>query len=153
MGRGGKHRRLRHFGQQHLNVPLGPEARVGIHTGEVWKCFRYALTRLAVRHDGSQLELRMAGDEAQQLACNIAGSTQNNGGDPCGHCGAFTPIASMTRSPSAAPFVMALKAGTPSWSVMISTPTWLSVEGPVTTHGSMPKRSRSSLTPPHAATG
>ena len=36
---------------------------------------------------------------------------------------------------------------------MISTPTWLSVAGPVTTAGSMPKRSRNSLTPPQAATG
>ena len=33
------------------------------------------------------------------------------------------------------------------------TPTALSVAGPVTAHGSMSKRSRSSLTPPHAATG
>ena len=36
---------------------------------------------------------------------------------------------------------------------MISTPTLLSVAGPVTAHGSMPNRSRSIFTPPHAATG
>ena len=36
---------------------------------------------------------------------------------------------------------------------MMSTPTELSVEGPVTAAGSMPKRSRSSFTPPQAATG
>ena len=59
----------------------------------------------------------------------------------------------MRWSPSSAGLLIALKASTPICSRMISTPTWLSVAGPVTTHGSIPKRSRSSLTPPHAATG
>ena len=36
---------------------------------------------------------------------------------------------------------------------MISTPTWLSVAGPVTAQGSIENRSRSSFTPPQAATG
>ncbi len=60
---------------------------------------------------------------------------------------------SMTQSPSAAPLVMALNAGTPNLSRMIFTPTALSVAGPVTTDGSMPNCSRSSFTPPQAATG
>src|SRR5207247_2341182 len=120
---------------------------------EMRECLRYALARLAVRHDRGQLELRVAGDQAQQLPGDVAGSTENDSGYLRAHCGAFTPMASITRSPSAAPLVMALKAETPSWVVMISTPTWLSVEGPVTTQGSIPKRSRNNFTPPQAATG
>src|SRR3984893_9206188 len=95
----------------------------------------------------------MAGNQAHQPTGRLAGSTQDNSGYLRAHCGAFTPMASITRSPSEAPLVIALKAGTPSWLVMISTPTWLSVAGPVTTHGSIPKRSRNSFTPPQAATG
>src|SRR5712671_7276737 len=117
------------------------------------KRFRHALARLAVRHDGGQIELRMPGNQAQQLPCDVTGPTQNDSGYLRAHRGAFTPMASITRSPSDAPLVMALKAGTPSWLVMISTPTWLSVEGPVTTQGSIPNRSRNNFTPPQAATG
>ncbi len=59
----------------------------------------------------------------------------------------------MTWSPRAAPAVMALQARTPICSSMMLTPTALSVAGPVTAQGSISKRSRSSLTPPQAATG
>src|SRR6185312_6834505 len=114
----------------------------------------HALAGLAVGHNSGQLEVWMAGYQPQQLTRDISGTTQNDCRDLRAHCAAtFTPIAWITRSPSAAPLVMALNADTPSWLVMISTPTWLSVEGPVTTQGSMPKRSRSSFTPPQAATG
>ncbi len=56
-----------------------------------------------------------------------------------------------SKSPSSAPLVMALIAGPWSARLMMSMPTWLSVAGPVTTAGSMPNSSRSSLTPPQAA--
>src|SRR5262245_33473436 len=102
----------------------------------------------------------MPDDEAHQLARDVSGPAQHE----CRRAGAHsaatggaaalsTPTLAMTLSPSAAPSVIALNAATFICSLMICTPTWLSVEGPVTTHGSMPNFSRSSLTPPHAATG
>src|SRR3569833_246219 len=123
MGGGRKQRRQWNLRNQLLVLSLRLEPRVGVRAGQVRKCLDDALARLAVRHDGRQLELRMTGNQAQQLARNIAGPPQDNGWDARAHCGAFTPIASMTRSPRAAPFVMALKAGTPNCSVMTSTPT------------------------------
>jgi hypothetical protein len=59
----------------------------------------------------------------------------------------------MMWSPSSAPAAIAFTARTPICCWMMLTPTALSVAGPVTAQGSMPKRSRSSLTPPQAATG
>src|ERR1700739_3661295 len=122
----------------------------------MWKSIYHRLARLTVRHDGGELELGMPGNEAQQFSGHIAGAAQNDSRNPCrAHDAtpAFTPIASITRSPSAAPSVIALNAATPIWVLMMSTPTALSVAGPVTTQGSTPKRSRNSFTPPQAATG
>ena len=59
----------------------------------------------------------------------------------------------MTRSPSAAPLLIALNAGTPIWLLDDLDADLVVGGGPVTTHGSISKRSRSSLTPPQAATG
>src|SRR3954463_1829387 len=120
---GREQRRLRGFGQQIFNIRLRLEACIRVRACQVRESLDYALARLAVRHYGSQLKPRMAGNQAQQLACNIAGPTQDDRRNARRHCGAFTPIASMTRSPRAAPFVMALNAETPNCSVMTSTPT------------------------------
>src|SRR5262249_10921620 len=109
-----------------------------------------------------ELEIRMAGDQAQQLAGDVAGAAENDGGNlrdrhAAAPSGAMSlplrPTASITQSPSAAPALSALNACTPSCFSVISTPTLLSVDGPVTTQGSMLNRSRNSFTPPHAATG
>src|SRR5262245_65742374 len=124
------------------------------------KGFAHRLARLAVRHHTRQLELRMPGDQAQQLAGHIAGAAEHNRRNLAGrvrHAAApsatrvlpASPTASITQSPRAAPLLIALKARTPSCFSMMSTPTLLSVAGPVTTHGSTPKRSRISFTPPH----
>src|SRR5262249_9732557 len=135
-----------------------------VHAREMRKGFAHRLAGLAVRHHRRQLELRMPRDQAQQLAGHIAGTAEHDRGNLAvrvRHAAApsatrvlpESPTASITRSPSAAPLLMALNADTPSCFSMMSTPTLLSVAGPVTTHGSTPKRSRSSFTPPHAATG
>src|SRR5205085_9863970 len=138
-----------------LRLRLGLEALIRVGAAEVRERRRQRLARLAVGHHRRELEARMRGDQAQPLAGPVAGTAEHHGGDAPAHCtaAAASPSASITRSPSAAPLPMALQAGTPIWVVMISTPTWLSVAGPVTTHGSMRKRSRSSFTPPQAATG
>src|SRR5688572_10288604 len=107
----------------------------------------------------------MRGDQAQQLAGYIAGATEHNDwyffaedlhfthSTASVIARGFSFSASITQSPSAAPSVIALNAATPNLSRMMFTPTALSVAGPVTTVGSMPNCSRSSFTPPHAATG
>ncbi len=59
----------------------------------------------------------------------------------------------MMWSPSRAPAVIALNARTCICCSMMFTPTALSVAGPVTAQGSILNRSRSSFTPPQAATG
>src|SRR5689334_5021129 len=150
---GREHRRSGRFRQQLFDLRLRPEANIAVGACEVWKGLGDTLAGLAVGHDRRKLELRMTGEQAQQLSGNVTGAAEDDGRDLRAHCATFTPMASITRSPSAAPSVMALQAGTLSWFVMISTPTRLSVEGPVTTQGSIPKRSRRSFTPPHAATG
>src|ERR1700748_1068175 len=116
----------------------------------------HGFARLAVRHDRGELELWVPGNETQQLSGHVAGAAEHDCWNPRrAHDAtpAFTPIASITRSPSAAPSVIALNAATPIWVLMISTPTALSVAGPVTTQGSTPNRSRNNFTPPQAATG
>src|ERR1700692_65938 len=103
------------------------------------KSISHRLARLTVRHDGGEFEVGMPRDETQQLPSYVARAAQNDGGYPRrAHDAtpAFTPIASITRSPSAAPSVIALNAATPIWVLMMSTPTALSVAGPVTTQGS-----------------
>src|SRR5277367_5377786 len=122
--------------------------------------FGHWLARLAVGHHRGQLQVRMPTDQPQQLTSHVAGAAEHKGGDRLAHSAAIAtaalaprPTDSITESPSAAGLLIALKAGTCICCTMISTPTWLSVAGPVTTHGSTWKRSRSNFTPPHAATG
>src|SRR3984957_8824937 len=148
-------RSLRRLDQQLLDLRLRLEHGIGKCIHQVRKRVRNRLSWLAIGHDRSELQLRMPGNQAQQLAGHIAGATENDCWNRRAHDAtpAFTPIASITRSPSAAPSVIALNAATPIWVLMMSTPTALSVAGPVTTQGSTPKRSRNSFTPPQAATG
>src|SRR5213075_1404327 len=136
-------------------LPLRAEAQIGVGAGQVREGARHGLPRRTLRHHGRELEARVRGDEAQELPGYVAAAAEHHRRNPAAHCAAAagSPSASITRSPRAAPLLMALQAGTPIWVVMISTPTWLSVAGPVTTHGSMRKRSRSSFPPPQAATG
>ncbi len=157
-------------GREHGGARLARHDVAGIRDGDVTQVpaggrevregLRDRLARLAVGGDRHQLEARMREREAQQFAGHVAGAAQDHGRRLRAHSDssrewatASRPTAVITRSPSAAPLVMALNAGTPSCSRMMSTPTELSVDGPVTTAGSMPKRSRSSFTPPQAATG
>src|SRR5579875_3570115 len=139
-------------------LDLGPrlESHAGIHAREVRERGRDRLAGLAVRQDACYLEDGVCGEQAQQLAGHVAAAAEDDRGNALAHAAAHfgsRPTASMTWSPSAAPSVSALNARTPSCFSMMSTPTRLSVAGPVTTHGSTRNRSRSSVTPPHAATG
>ncbi len=104
---------LRHLGNPLLDRTLQVKAGVRVRAGQVRECFADTLSRLAVRHHGRQLEPRVCGDQTQQLAGNVAGTTEHNGWNRAVHWGVFTLIASITRSPSAAPSVIALNADTP----------------------------------------
>src|SRR5690242_19680518 len=97
---------------------------------------------LAIRHHRRKLEVRMTRDQPQQLAGDIAGATEDDRGNLCflsvRHAAAPSaatvtcdprPTASITRSPTAAPLLIALNAETPSCFWMMSTPTLLSVAG------------------------
>src|SRR5262249_25108248 len=133
----GKHGASRRLDEQLLDfrLRLEPGIREGAH--QVRKRVSHRLARLAVRHHRRQLELRVSRNQAQHLTGPVAGAAEHDCWNSCTHAAtpALTPIASITRSPRAAPFVMALNAETPIWVVMISTPTALSVDGPVTTQG------------------
>src|SRR5258706_11255882 len=103
------------------------------------KGLAHRLARLAVAHHAGQHEVRMPGDQPQQFAGHVAGSTEyQRGYARLGHQAALTitalpvrPAASMAASPSAAGLLIALNARTPVCCWMMSTPTWLSVAGPV----------------------
>src|SRR5262245_2213222 len=138
------------------------ELRIG--ATQVRKGLGHRFAGLAVRHESLELEARMAGNQARQLPRHVAGAAEDETCSSRAHSTAAaswacasgcarSPRLAMTRSPSAAPSVMALNADTFICSWMICTPTWLSVAGPVTTQGSMANSSRNSLTPPQAATG
>ncbi len=138
--RGGReHRGLARPGEPLQGLPLRAEAQIGVGAGQVREGARHGLPRRTLRHHGRELEARVRGDQAQELPGYVAAAAEHHRRNPAAHCAAAagSPSASITRSPRAAPLLMALQAGTPIWVVMISTPTWLSVAGPVTTHGSI----------------
>src|SRR6185437_7763740 len=123
MGSGAEDGRLRQLRDELFDGRLRLKARVAICAHQVRERLRDTLPWLAVGHDCRKFHLRVACDEAQQLACHVPRATEHDGWNGLAHCGAFTPNASITRSPRAAPSVIALKAGTPSCRVMMSTPT------------------------------
>ncbi len=73
-------RQLRHergdFGER-------AEARFRIGAREMAEGLRHGLAGLAVRQDGSELELRMTRDQAQQLTGHVAGAAEHDRGDAC----------------------------------------------------------------------
>ena len=135
------------------------EELVGIRGRQVREGLRDRLAGLARRDDRGERQARVrvdagAATRRRRSRCRRARSRESAAG---AHPAAFAsrlprPMLDQ-RSPSARRVRHGVERGTSICSWMISTPTWLSVEGPVTTHGSMPKRSRSSFTPPQAATG
>src|SRR5690606_31724793 len=133
------------------------EALLRIDAREMRERGRDRLAGLARRYGAAELELRMLRDEPQKLSGDVARAAEQQY-RPRAHGAAFAasrarPVRARSRSPSAAPFAIALIAGTFERCSMMSMPTWLSVAGPVTTVGSISNSSRSSFTPPHAATG
>src|SRR6188508_2846198 len=124
----------------------GDIAQVAADGGEVREGPADRLARLAVRGDRGELEPRVREREPQELTRDIPGAAEDDRGNARVHSSssrspecatASSPTAVITQSPSAAPFVIALNAGTFSRSRMMSTPTELSVDGPVTAAGSM----------------
>src|SRR5690606_6930091 len=132
------------------------EALAGIASGKMRERGGDRLAGLARRDRAAELELGMLRDEPEHLAGDIAGPAEKE--DRRAHDTALwirspRPIRDNKRSPSSEPFAIALIAGTLQRCSTISMPTWLSVAGPVTTVGSISNSSRSSFTPPQAATG
>src|SRR5690606_9884442 len=131
--------------------------------GEVGKHLRDAIAAAALGDGRGEGEMRMRRDQAQHFSANVAGSSDNDCTDAfpsSARTGAHEGAPGLpvrrppaTRSPSAALLVSALIAGTDMRVEIWSTPTALSVAGPVTTAGSMPYCSRRILQPPQAATG
>src|SRR5439155_518313 len=123
--------------------PAHEERRRDEAPGEEWHAGEQdrggEAARVAHVRRGELAQMLGHGDEAQELPGYVAAAAEHHRRNPAAHCAAAagSPSASITRSPRAAPLLMALQAGTPIWVVMISTPTWLSVAGPVTRHGSM----------------
>src|ERR1019366_3346902 len=158
--RGRKKRRSRSSPKQRLDLVEAAEFELRIRAPQMRKRRRHGRPGLAVGQDGGNCEARMPGEQPQQLTGDVTGAAQHNGGAPLGHAPTtfasptlLIPSLVMTKSPRSAGLLMALNASKFICSRMSSTPTILSVAGPVTALGSMPKRSRSSFTPPHAATG
>src|SRR6185437_12966472 len=116
---------LRRAGNQRLYFGLRLEARIAVCGRKMRECFGNEPARLAVGHHGSEPEARMSREQAQELTGHVTRATEHDCRNGCLHAAdsRTRPIVSMTRSPSAAPALSALKAGTPSWVVMISTPT------------------------------
>src|SRR5579862_3122771 len=144
--RGGENRWRRFIAEQRVDLLPGLEGLFRVDAGKMWKGAGHGLAAAAIRHDARQLQVRVIGKQAQQFAGHEAGAAENDSGharhgyySAVSACGARAPMptASMTASPSAAGLLMALIAGTFICCLMMSTPTWLSVDGPVTTHGSM----------------
>src|SRR5690606_31858119 len=143
-------------GREHRAPRVGlREAHLGVQRREMREHRSDRFAAAALGHRGSEPKLRMLADQAQQLAAHIPGGTEHDGGD----AHALTPScrvrpsSAAMRSPSVAPSVSALIAGNASLSRTCSTPTALSVAGPLTTAGSMPYCSRRIFAPPQAATG
>ena len=106
----------------------------------------------------ASLNCGCAAMQPQQLAGHVAGAAEHHCRDARAlslraAAAPLQPSASITRSPSAAPLLERVEGRDLHLLVMISTPTWLSVAGPSPRTARSPKRSRSSFTPPQAATG
>jgi len=131
--RRGEHRRRRPLRELAGHLGERREARLGVGRDQVRKRARHGLAGRAVGHHGEELEVRVARDQAQQLTRHVARAAQDDRRRPRAArelarrthaaAAAWSPSASITRSPSAAALEIALKAGTPIWPVMISTPT------------------------------
>src|SRR5690606_12756508 len=110
MRRGAEERQARQRADQRFDLGLRAEAQVAERRREMAKRFGDRLAGLAVGQYSREREMRMRGEQAQQLARHIAGAAEHDrryarAAHPASASTGFAckPIASMMWSPSAAP--------------------------------------------------
>ena len=132
--RGREQRRLRQPATASSHFCPRGEALLGIGARQMRKRRGERLAGLAVGHRRREPEVRMHGEQPQQLAGHVAAAAEHDCRNRRAQSAGIAPLLTARaprspRSPSAAPSLSALKAGTPICVLMISTPTWLSVAG------------------------